>query len=226
MNALRRKPGGSPRAARPRALLVALVLLIAGCKPITGLDLDMALYDPLPALAAIDFATIQPAQPFPYWELRFSLGAEHGEDEVIGTGGWLPRGNLPPEARATLDEVRLPSGFAGGCLPSWCFKYIVGVDARGAVITIDTVERLTEFVGPVGSLAEAVLLLDAHGYHWHDEDQGVREHLDRWEAVVLELVRACDPIQSDRVVLDLARDDGTLTPRRREVWQRLEGACV
>jgi hypothetical protein len=211
------------RAALPA--LPALMLTLTACETITGLNLDMELYDALPQVEELDFSTVQPAQPFPYWELRFSLGEEHGEDTILGSGGWLGRENLPPEARATLEATRLPTGFAGGCLPSWCFKFIAAVNAAGEVITIATVEELSAFLGPVGSLAEAVLLLDAHGYFWSDEDQGIRERADGWEAVVLELVSACAPVRYDRVIVSVS-PEGTVTAGRREIWQSLEGACI
>ena len=216
-------PVGSRGRSSGRILLLAC--LLAGCNSVTGLDVDLTRFDALPDVSALDFSTVAPAQEWTYWELRMSWGTP--EDRIVlGAGGALSEAELPPEIRLELEDVHLPSGFAGGCLPSWCFKYIVAVDGAGQVVTISTTEELRAFLGSTDSLAEAVLLLDSHGFHWSDDRQGIRMRNDEgWEAVVLEWVRACDPVQTDRVLVTVGRD-GSVRVVAREIWQRLDGACI
>ncbi|MEX2529281.1 MAG: hypothetical protein WD960_00780 [Gemmatimonadota bacterium] len=199
--------------------------LSAGCNSVTGLDVDLTGFDSLPDVAELDFSAVDPAQEWSYWELRMSWGMPVGRT-VLGVGGTLLEDELPPETRAELEAIDLPSGFAGGCLPSWCFKYIVAVDGTGHVVTVSTREELRAFLGVTDSVAEAVLLLDAHGFHWSDDRQGIRRgDAGGWEAVVLELVRGCDPIQTDRVLVTVGMD-GSVNVVDRELWQRLDGACI
>lgn len=199
--------------------------LSAGCSSVTGLDVDLTRFDALPDVAELDFASVDPAQDWSYWELRMSWGTLEGR-VVLGGGGALSADELPPETRTELEAIDLPSGFAGGCLPSWCFKYIVAVDGTGHVVTASTREELRAFLGVTDSVAEAVLLLDAHGFHWSDDRQGIRmRDAGGWEAVVLELVRGCDPIQTDRVLVHVGTD-GSVSVVDRELWQRLDGACI
>ena len=46
-----------------------------------------------------------------------------------------------------------------------------------------------------------------------------------WEFVVLQLVRDCTPVQTDRVVLFVGRD-GSIVEGDREVYEKIKNACV
>ncbi|HSH46420.1 MAG TPA: hypothetical protein VK966_11305, partial [Longimicrobiales bacterium] len=90
-----------------------------------------------------------------------------------------------------------------------------------------TVEGLRTFLSPVTTREEAILLVAARDLvSWFDpEVTGVREVGGAWDLVVRELVRLCDPVQTDRVRFRVERS-GRVTERAREVWERMENACI
>lgn len=227
-----RRPTTAPFSRRGSGALGIVTLLLCpvlllSCDADTGLGVELELFDPLSSVEELDFASVHPAEEWLYWELRFSWGTMPGAapDVIMGAGGTVSREALPAGIREELDALRLPSGFAGGCLPSWCFKFIAAVDPDGHVVTFASTPALIEFLGPRDSLAEAVLLLDASSYSWHSQDTGIRPRGDGWEAVVLELVRDCAPVQTDRLLVRVGRTSDPVV-LRREVWERLENACV
>lgn len=221
-------------AAATCILALGACLLGSACESPTGLQVDLESYDPLPPIPSLDFATVDPAKSWIYWELRFGFGPS-AQDSIVGSHGTVTRDELPATVRNELDELELPTGFAGGCLPAWCFKYVAAVDPEGEVATFATTAALIEFLGPRDSLAEAVLLLDAAGYYWETASNnwlpegqratGIRPDQDGWEAVVLELTRACAPVQTDQVLVRVGRT-GDLSVLRRGIFSRLEDACV
>lgn len=206
-------------------LTVVLPLLLLGCAGNGGFDVELDLYEPIPQVGELDFTTVEPAGSWLRWELRWSWGGGTPSDSVIGAGGPLVRDGLPESAQEAFATVAPLSGFAGSCLPAWCFKYVVAAAPEGTVRLIHTVNELQGFLGSLDSLAEAVILLDAAGYTWYGEGHGIRAVASGWEAVVFELVRTCDPVQTDRVLVRVRRD-GEVVVGPREVWNRTEGACI
>jgi hypothetical protein len=211
-----------------RTFLLAIpILLMTGCSAITDIDVDDL--EPIPEIAQLDFSTIQPAQNTTYWELRFGYrtcqACNDPADSVIAVGGMVTRAQLDANTRAALAALRPPTGFAQGCLPSQCFLYIAAVQ-NGSVVTFNTVDGLKSFLGVVNTEAEAVLLLRASGFWWDPagEDTGMKTTGTGWEFVVLETVRFCQPVQTDRVRLRITAD-GALREIDREVFEK-SNACV
>lgn len=207
-------------------LFVMTGLATAGCEVSTGLDLDPDAYDRIPLLQDLDWTEVEPAAEWDYWEVR--AAGIPTPPIVLGSGGRLSRAELGADVREELDETLPPSGFSAGCLPAYCYRYIVTVE-DGAIGTIRSAAGVRDFLGAIRTREEAILLLSARDYLWwdgeEDENTGVRAVSDGWDLVVLELVRTCTPVQTDRVRFRV-HDDGDITERAREVWERHENACV
>lgn len=203
-----------------RTILVG-ALLLAGCAD--TFDVDLGEFMRLPEIAQLDFSRIAPAASYQYWELRYQF--EGTVPTILGSGGTRTRDQLDPALRSALDTTRTPSGFAIGCLPGYCYKYIVAVD--GGIRVFATRQALADFLGSINSMEEAALLAHAQGLHWTSLNAatGYRETGAGWEIVGLQLVRDCTPVQTDRVLL-LVRRDGSIRELDREVYQRTENACV
>lgn len=240
-----RAPLSQPRRTGRFLSVVVPVLaapLLASCDPAAGVGVNLDQYDPIPPLEELDFEAIRPDQVWPYWELRLSQGFAEAADSVVGSGGTLRRNELPPEALKSLEDLRFTPGFAGCGFSvgrqyekrraasqaltadlAACSKYVVAVDESDEVVTFATRDALRTFLGRVESLEKAVLLLDAHGFSWDGDADGIRPLDSGWEAVVKELVKTCAPIQTDRVLITVS-GGAELRIHRREVWSQ-HGGC-
>jgi hypothetical protein len=208
--------------AKACALLFPLIL--AGCE--NALDVDIDNFEPIPQVDDLDFTQVRPAGSPEYWELRFAWGGSNApSQEIIGSGGSKLRSELDPGTLAALDAVQPSTGFSQGCLPGDCFKFIVAVN--GSVTVHNTRAALASFLGEIDSFEEAILLVDAQSFYWdiEGEDTGARATSGGWEFVVLETVKFCAPVQTDRVHLEIRRD-GRLFERGRELWERDANSCV
>jgi hypothetical protein len=220
--------GGTPsrrtfmhqRSALPA--LVAFTAFAAACSG-SGFEPDLSGYEASPEVADLHLANVQPALAWDYWELREAIQPE--APTVLGSAGTSGRAGLDPAVIAAIDAQMPTRGFAGRCLPGYCYKYIVAARA-GQVQVIDTVDDLIEFLGPTDALEEAVLLLDAKSYFWDLGDAtGIRQVGNAWDAVVLELVNACAPVQLDRVRVRVDAA-GRLNAGAREVWSKDANSCI
>jgi hypothetical protein len=200
---------------------LALLGLLLGCSD--GL-IDPELYDPLPRFDDLDFNLVQPSAPFLLWEIRQGFGP--GQDPVVARGGTASRESIPPAILAQFDMIEAPSGFDVGCLPGYCFKYVVTLEGS-TVRTWTTVPELVEFMGPIDNRVEAAIVAKANAYYWTQEEGtgGIRELSDGFELVVLEMVRSCAPVQVDRLVISISAT-GTQRVLRREVWTKDNNSCV
>jgi hypothetical protein len=147
-------------------------------------------------------------------------------DSVLGSGGTKTRAQIDTATLRVLDTTRAPSGFAQGCLPAHCFMYVAAL--TGSTVTIiNTNDALRQFLAPIDTPEEALLLLRGRGFWWEAQDgvTGMTENGDGWEFVVLELVRVCAPVQTDRVRV-IVRANGSIHEREREVYERNQNACV
>jgi hypothetical protein len=208
--------------------LGAAVALLAAVACDSGLDVDPADYDPLPWLYELDFEQVVPATAFDYWEFRYVLDMNDEEpDSVIGAGGTLARTELDSATIAVLDTLTTEPGFGIECRPGLCYKYVVSV--AGSTIEIyNTPEELLEFLGTIGSWQEAAMLINAYEYYWSTVDRaagGIREIDDGYEALVLELVSACVPVQVNRSLVRVTRA-GVVTEIDSEEWSRDDNSCI
>ncbi len=205
-------------------VVLAAAVLLAGCSS-GALDIDMERFTRLPRLENLDYSKVDPAEPHRFWELRWSFGPGSGEGRVLGSGGTVDRSQLDSATIAALDQTRPASGFSISCLPGYCYKYIVAVN--GAIRVYANTEALLEFLGEIGSVEEAALLVDARNIYLDPDnpDTGFNGVSSGWEFVGLQLVRDCAPVQTDRVHV-LVRRDGSVVELGRELHSKLENACV
>jgi len=216
----------SVRLIRSAGAFVLAVGLVASCEP-AGPEIDDGGLDSIPSLETLDYARVQPATDWQYWELRHGFPGSSAGVDIIGSGGPMPRTSLPPSVIADLDSAEPLQGFAPSCLPAYCFDYVAATDGLGVTV-FSTVEGLRQFLGTVDNATEATLLVHGLGFYWLPSHAGIgyRAAADGgWEFIVLELVRTCAPVQTDRVVLRVEPTAQT-TEIDREVWQREEGVCI
>ena len=200
-----------------------LLVVLAACE--SPADVNLEGLQRLPAYESIAFSQLRPANNPQYWELRFSWGASGPADRVIASGGTMTREQLDPATQSALQNLRVPTGFHPSCLPAFCFKYVVSV-RNGVITTHRTTAELKDFLGDIDNLEEALVLLDAHGFYWTSgDDTGYRVAGSGWDFVALELVKFCAPVQTDRARISIRRD-GSLSESAREVFAKLENACI
>jgi hypothetical protein len=201
---------------------LAATVFLAGCSNALGIDDDELTR--LPSLEQLDYSRITPAQTHRYWELRESWGAG-SPLRILGASGQVPRSQLDSASVAALNNTNPPSGFAIGCLPGYCYKYIIALN--GAVQVYANADALLQFLGSVDSMEEAALVAHSHNLYWSPDDTatGFAQVSSGWEIVGLELVKDCAPVQTDRVHI-LVRRDGIVRELGREVHSKLENACV
>lgn len=196
------------------------LLLLVSCSD--GL-IDPDLYEPLPDYDALDFNLVEPSAPFFLWEIR--EGVEGGSHRVVASGGIVSRDAVAPATLAEFDAASASTGFDIGCLPGYCYKYVVTLQGS-TVRTWNTVPQLVEFMGTINNEVEAALVASAAGYYWGRSENagGIRDVFDGYELVVFAMVRFCAPIQINRYVIVVSAA-GVLRELRREVWSR-SSACI
>ena len=197
-----------------------LIALLAGCS--NGL-IDPELYEPLPSFDDLDFNLVEPSAPFYLWEIRERF--EGGPDRVIAQGGIVPRDAVPAATLAEFDAAQVSTGFDVGCLPGYCFKYVVTL--QGNTVRIwNTVPQLVEFMGTINNQVEAAIVAKANGFYWTGEpDAGaIRDVFDGYELVLLRVIRYCDPFLVNRYVVVVSAS-GFMRELRSEEWSR-SSACA
>lgn len=207
-----------------RVVLAVCVAAAVACEGDLLVDSEGGGYEPIPALHDLDWGAVEPAATWDYWELRRTVPSEH---PVIGSGGVLGREELDADVLAALEATMPPSGFSGGCLPAWCYSYVVAVDGED-IVAIVTGEGLAEFLAPITTPEEAIVLASAADFVWWDPDgesTGVREAGTGWDIVVYQLTRFCAPVQTDRVRFRV-ESTGRVTELAREIWERSEHMCI
>jgi hypothetical protein len=209
-----------PMRLGPRWRSTLSLILLLGC---SGL-IDPEQYQPLPSFELLDFDLVQPSAPFLLWELR--EGGIGGPHRVVAGGGTGSRSAIPAGTLAEFDGTRSQAGFDVGCLPGYCYKYLVTLQGN-TILVWETVESLIQFLGTINNSVEAAMVAQASGYYW-DGAPGtglIRDVLNGHELVVLRAVKFCAPVQTDRVVVVVSAA-GLLRVLRREIWERDSEMCV
>lgn len=209
------------------AIGATVVLLLAGCddSPSGPGFTSLEDFSALPAFEDLDYAGVTPARDYDYWELRLSF--EGQGFQVLGSGGSKSKAELDPDVLEALEAAHPQDGFDVDCLPGFCYKYVASVD--GASVELWTSpERLSGFLTPLDSEADAILFTKAHGYYWIGDDVetgAIRAGSDGYELVVLKLVESCAPVRIDRFRLHVS-EVGGLSVEASEVWESDLGACI
>jgi hypothetical protein len=197
----------------------------SGCD--SSIEVDPRDYDKIPALEQLDYSQVDPAEALRYWEYRFGFGGPESDHTVIGSGGATIKDSIDASLIASFDSARAETGFGVFCLPGYCYKYIVAI--RGNHFALWATENeLLNFLGEIDSREEAIMLIDANGYHWSTidiQDGAIRDIDDGYELVVLKTVEFCAPIVTKRYLLRVS-STGVITVVEEEERYRNEGACV
>ena len=202
-------------------------LSLGGCGGVTDVGFSADRYDPIPAPEGLDWGAVDPGASWDYWELRATgPGGDPESSTILGSGGAVARSELTESVRAAMDAASPPSGFAVGCLPGHCFRWVVAVEGEAVTVIVSRVE-LGAFLSPITTPEEAILLATAQSYVWWDEGAytGVARSGPPWDVVLFELVRDCDPVEVHRVRYRVS-EAGEVTERARELWERSPGMCV
>lgn len=197
-------------------------------------DVDLSKFQAIPALAEIDLGAVTPAEPATYWELRFAgLGDDY--EVVASTGSLCAAAQDQAACEAEFRALSSDTGFGIGCLPGYCFHYLVVNRVDGDTVTntvtntvIDQSSELLEFLGTIDTEVEAVLVAFAGGYSWSTSDPsagGIRLVQEGYELLVTDLVSDCLPVQSDRFLLFVSIS-GEIEVRRQQPYSVLCGACI
>jgi hypothetical protein len=200
-------------------------LAFGGCESLDTFDVDLKSIDPLPRLEQLDYTKVSPAGSPQYWELRMGFGPGSGADRVLASGGPRRRSELAQAAIAALDSIKPTTGWGTGCLPGNCYKYIAAFDTQARLY--NSRDALRTFLGSIETKEEAALIVDSHGFYWQENGRntGFRETSEGWEFVVLQLVRDCAPVQTDRVLV-LVKRDGLIAERDREIFEKNQNMCI
>jgi hypothetical protein len=209
------------------AIGAAVVLLIAGCddSPSGPGFSSLEDFSALPAFEELDYSGVTPGGDYDYWELRFSFEAQGYQ--VLGSGGSKSKVELEPDVLEAFEAAHPQAGFDVDCLPGYCYKYVASVDGASVELWASP-ERLSSFLAPLDSEADAILFAKANGYYWVGDDVetgAIRAVSDGYELVVLRLVESCAPVRTDRFRLYVSRVGG-LSVKASEVWSEDLGACI
>ncbi|GAB4530729.1 MAG: hypothetical protein Tsb0020_47180 [Haliangiales bacterium] len=189
-------------------------------------DIDLATFEIIPAFEELDLAAVTPAEPATYWELRFA--SPGGSTDVLGSVGEKCADAADTAAcTSEFDQLSTDSGFGTGCLPGYCFHYVV-VNRGDTNTVIDTQQKLIDFLGTIDAAAEAALIAHANGYWWDPSKQStadVRAADGGFDLLVLGLVSDCAPVRHDRFLLHIAAD-GAVAVQRQQVYSVVCDACI
>jgi len=91
-------------------------------------------FQTMPQLETLNYQAVNPAQIYDYWELRY---ADFETMTVLGSGGTKAKVELSDDVLARLESLRVEFGFSEGCLPDYCFKYLISVTGGGGESVAD-----------------------------------------------------------------------------------------
>ena len=222
---------------------VLSVLLVTGCARIASTsgpdslfrNLDLSAFAQIPGIEKIDSGAVplnlQPAPEVDYWELR---GVRLNHAITLARGGRRSKDELPPTQAAEIDAIGTGSGAGGfgrGCLPGWCFKYVVAV-RPDKIEAMRHPAELAAFLGEIDTRDEAILLAEALGYRWgaSKEEAAIREVADGYDLLVLKFTDSTERCEHGgyradlyRMLLHLSRS-GTMTEQGSHFLER--GNCA
>ncbi len=148
--------------------------------------------------------------PATYWELRFHGGFY----DPVCAGELCAEATDADACLVAFAELPAFPGFGwDSCHPFGCWRQIAW--NRGDEVGVVGYEELTGFLGPLTSVEEVLIWLDAHAYTWAEGDleRGAVRPVDGgFELIVYQLVWY-GPIRYDRLLLRV--EDGAIDELRR-----------
>ncbi len=205
-------------------IIAGLALTTASCSS-DDFDTDgfLAISEPMV------YATVQPGEDFDYYEFRQGFCGSPVEYTALFSSG-APCGEAP-DPTGCMEQLAqttpAQSGYDIGCLPACCDDYAV-TENDGDIGLVDTVDDLRDFLGPVDSISDALILVDANGYYFAYDDvarSAIRGEGDGYRVIALRLVSYCAPVTVNKYLLHVSRD-GTIRVLGETEDSRAENACI
>ncbi len=201
-----------------RYFIVLIPLIFAGCSE-DGVDSFDAITESFP------FSDLSPAMEVDYWELVYT--DEWGDNLTLFEQGALCANASDIAAcEQAFDTLRSNTGFAVGCLPSYCARYI-RYQRSDDIGLVTTAEDVLTFVGEINTRSDALLLAYAYGYGFDTENieiGGIKETANGYEVLSSALVSICDPVQIDKFHLSISRS-GIIEIISQEVYA-INNGCL
>ncbi len=148
----------------------------------------------------LDFTQLTPGRQTDFWQLREGV-FDTQISKTLAESRNVSRMEIPAHRLASLDTVTTPLGFASWCMLS-CELFLVTLE-DGEIQVISSLPDLKDFLRPIDSVTEAVLIGIANGYWSGPEliNGAARQGADGFDLIMLKTIGTCKPVQVERVLL-------------------------
>jgi len=173
------------------------------------------------------FNDLHPATNFDYFELIRAIvnSPEAPNNEyILSSSGELCSAET---CKTNFEQMTADRGFGPDCLPGSCFNYIKA-QKNDQFSIINSKEGLKDFLGTIDTAGDALLWVRTNGYYWDLSDianGAIKETEDGFELIMLQTVKYCTPLQTNRFHLKIDYD-GTISILAEEVAEFDKNACV
>ena len=202
-----------------------LSIVVLGCSKDDSIHVDLSKFDTI--TERFPYTDLNPEVTFNYYELLYSIEGNADEELITSEGTLCANASDADACAESFNAIETMFGFAGGCLPSYCFLYIK-LQEEGTNAILNTPEQLLTFLGTIDSASEAILWANVNGYSHSSsskETGAIRKVDDHFELLVSELVSGCLPYQTDQVHLRID-SDGKITELGRAVYSYAKNSCI
>ena len=206
-------------------LLLFILLISLGCSKDDAINVDLSQFESI--TERFPYADLTTNIAYDYYELLYSFDTPGNEELIVSEGSLCVNASNTNACIESFNNLETPFGFAGSCLPSYCFLYIKLQQGDNNTI-LNTPEQLLTFLGTIDTRSEAILWANANGY-FHSLDikeiGAIKATDDHFELLVSELVSGCLPYQSDQVHLRIDAD-GKISELDRAVYSYAKNSCI
>ncbi|RXG13351.1 hypothetical protein DSM03_10475 [Leeuwenhoekiella aestuarii] len=204
--------------------LFIVLTLLTSCSKEDSIQIDLSKFDAI--TEPFPYKNIHTEIAYDYYELLYATEGSV-EERIVSEGNLCAGSTKPDMCIETYNSLETMFGFAGGCLPSYCFLYIKLQEGDTNSI-LNTPEQLLSFLETIDTHSEAILWANANGYKHSSttkEIGAIKEVGDHFELLVSELVSGCLPVQTDQVHLRID-SDGKITELERAVYTYDKKSCI
>lgn len=204
--------------------ITILPFLLYSCSNDDGFETSG--FDPI--TEAMLFQTLSPAENYEYFEFRNAECGLEGPFQTIYSEGEKCSIESEPNCVEEIDALRPEfSGYDTSCLPACCSEYVVA-QLNGMNILFDTVDELNAFLGPIDTVSDALILVDASGYYFQRNNigkSGIKKVPGGYEIIALRTTAFCDPIITTQYLL-LVSESGVIEIMAEREEKREDGICI
>jgi hypothetical protein len=207
------------------SILFSIICFFTSCeKEIT----DLIIYSDFNSLNDSSlYTTLSPSIDYEYFELRFSMCGDSAYQIDYSRGEICPAGIDTSVCIQEWEQVNSGNGFFQSCLPGCCHHYFVSKIDDQIQIYSDT-ESVISFLQPIDSHSDALMIAFTQGYYFRTGDStvgGIRELEDKYQLIVLKLIGYCDPIQTNKYLLEI-NSTGEIKILETDIYDQAFGACI